>query len=62
MPYVSSSGRKLYVDGPQSGGSSRAAYLVIAAAIVLSLFALIRLGAAASAAVAAVSAGVTSHP
>ena len=62
MPFVSSSGRKLYIDGPQTTGTRPLAYLVIGAAILLSLFALIRLGNAASAAVAAVSKGVAAQP
>ena len=65
MPYVSSSGRKLYVDGPQPGPSHTKllAYAVVASAILLSLFAVVRLGAAASAAVAAVSSsGVAAAP
>ena len=56
MPYVSSSGRKLYVDGPANTNSTKqVAYVVIAAAMLLSVLALVRLGIAASAAVHAVS-------
>ena len=54
MPYVGSSGRKLYLDGPKNDSQARKlAYAVIVAAILLSVVALFRLGAAASASVAA---------
>ena len=60
MPYVGSSGRKLYVDGPRSASQEKQfAYFAIIAAILLSVAALVRLGAAASAAVAAVSGAAT---
>jgi hypothetical protein len=57
MPFVSSSGRKLYVDGPQKplSGTKQVAYAIVAATIILCLLALFRLGTAASAAVAAAS-------
>ena len=59
MPFVGSSGRKLYVDGPgpSSATTKKFAYAVLVVSICLSFVALVRLGAAASAAVAAVSAG-----
>ena len=69
MPYVSSSGRVFHVDGP-AGGSSSAdagskhhqqrllAYGVIVVSILLSLVMLVKLGSAASAAVASVSGAV----
>jgi hypothetical protein len=56
MPYVSSSGRKLFVEGPRPSSSVTFAHAVVAAAILLSLVALVRLGGAAAAAVAAVTA------
>ena len=58
MPYIGSSGAKFHLDGPASRTpppSRTLAYLTIGAALLLSFVALIRLGAAASAAVAAVS-------
>ena len=60
MPFVSSSGGeyRLHVEGP-NGGRQRTttlyAYIIIAVAMILSLFALVRLGNAASRAVASVS-------
>ena len=59
MPFVSSSGRKLYIDGPgpSQQTTKRFAYAVVVVSICLSLVALMRLGAAASAAVAAVTMG-----
>ena len=54
MPFVSSSGRKLYIDGPKSDAHTRKlAYAIIVAAIVFSSVAIVRLGAAAAASVAA---------
>ena len=60
MPYIGSSGAKFHLDGPH-GSAKRSnanglAIIVIAAALLLSVVALVRLGSAASAAVAAVSA------
>ena len=43
------------MDGPSGGSAKRLAQVVIAAAIVLSVFALMRLGSAASAAVTSLS-------
>jgi hypothetical protein len=66
MPYIGSSGTKFHLDGPegserrrqqlQQSAPNKLAYVVIASALVLCMIALIRLGAAASASVAAVSA------
>ena len=64
MPYVSSHGGeyRVHVDGPKRQNSnSILAYVVIGLAVVLSLVTLIRLGSAASAAVASVS-GATRAP
>ena len=68
MPYVSSSGRVFHVDGPEGGSTSAdaggrnqqrlIAYSVIAISILLSLVMLVKLGSAASAAVASVSGAV----
>lgn len=64
MPYIGSSGAKFHLDGPdaKAGAAARGieggralAMLTVACALLLSLVALVRLGVAASAAVAAVS-------
>ena len=63
MPFVSSHGGeyRVHIDGPKKQSNTILAYVVIGLAVVLSLVALVRLGSAASAAVASVS-GATRAP
>ena len=56
MPFVSSSGTRFHVEGPSRQRQTTIfAYFIIAGAVVVSLLMLVRLGNAASAAVASVS-------